>query len=187
MLDRLASSLTLLLCLAGCGSVATAHTDAGAVKADARSGSDAGSPDAGGCRKDTDCPMASDGQLCIGPVAPFAIAACEDTPSCTEDSSCDGGVCETAAVTGGPDQCNGGGSSFCQSPCQTSTDCNYWTECNTNGHCVPLACDKCPSYLSCSGGQCAPKSCGSDADCKGGFCVDDTCMGTLGTCAGPFG
>jgi hypothetical protein len=142
---------------------------------------DAGLPD-GACRSDNDC---SGGfTLCVGAYYPGCL--CESALGCASDSDCDAGdVCRggtpllSACLTGGADS-----GMICAPPCRTSSDCFYWEECLPNGHCQPLPCDKCPSYLSCPGASCQAKACTSDGDCPGGYCVDDTCQGQLGTCQG---
>ena len=78
----------------------------------------------------------------------------------------------------------GDGGTFCFPPCTADGDCNYWQAC-VSGHCDGLPCAKCPTYLSCASGACAPTSCMSDADCPGGYCVDNACLGSLGSCTAP--
>jgi hypothetical protein len=121
--------------------------------------------------------------VCYGPISPASI--CVEMAGCTSNEDCvnyKGTVCSTGA---GAQAADGGPS--CRPPCTSNDDCNYWESCQTDGICQPLPCETCPSYLSCTGGKCGPKSCTTDADCPGAYCVDDTCFATLGTCGGACG
>jgi hypothetical protein len=161
-----------------CGeTVASPPLDAGRdAKTRAR---DSGLPD-GGCRSSADCTGPDQTYSCYGAYPPGCL--CNDGPSCTSDSECDAGtVCDNSPAS---QPCHLDGGPICQSPCTADDDCFIWQSCTT-GHCKALPRDRCPSYLSCSSGARAAKSCTSDGDCPGGDCVNGSCQGTLGTCERP--
>jgi hypothetical protein len=169
-----------LLFLARCGG--KVEVDGSPPPTAEDSGSDGGVP----CRSSADCASSSSGGLpgvCYGPINPASI--CIRAESCSSDKDCadySGSVCSTGA---GAQAADGGPS--CRPPCTSNQDCNYWESCQPDGTCQPFSCENCPSYLSCTRGECGPKSCKTDSDCPGAYCVDDTCFATLGTCGGSCG
>ena len=179
-----------MLSLTACGAkVASSDSGHDAATPDAHATHDAaaskdtgtGLPD-GACRLASDCPDMT--SFCGGPVTAASL--------CLAEEPCgifDGGICPQGEVcsTGSGAQTEDGGLA-CRPPCGSNDDCNYWEACDTStGLCGPLSCDKCPSYLSCTTGSCAPKACNTDSQCPGGFCVDNTCFATLGSCEGECG
>jgi hypothetical protein len=173
-------TLLALLSLTACGGKAV--TDGSSPPP-----ADGGPPTGDGavpCRTSMDCPDSPPlPAVCYGPISPASI--CVEMAGCTSNEDCvnyKGTVCSTGA---GAQAADGGPS--CRPPCTSNDDCNYWESCQTDGICQPLPCETCPSYLSCTGGKCGPKSCTTDADCPGAYCVDDTCFATLGTCGGACG
>jgi hypothetical protein len=194
-------TLFALLSLPGCGG--KVETDGSSPPPTADGGSDAIAPSSSdGGRSDAVSPPSSDGavpchtsmdcpgspsspisDVCYGPISPESI--CLAAAGCTSNQDCvnyKGTVCSTGSGAEAED-----GGPTCRPPCTSNGDCNYWESCQTDGTCQPLPCESCPSYLSCTGDKCGPKSCNTDADCPGAYCVDNTCFATLGTCGGACG
>jgi len=182
---RVARWLVASALLPGCGGQTQAQV---ASTPDSGNSPDVGTDDApgsgvpdGACHSSADCDE-SHFQGCFGPSG--CQGGCESLPACTEDSQCDAGTVCQGPLQGG---CVMEGDLNCAPPCTRDSDCSLYTQHCSGGHCGPIPCDKCPSYLSCANGACAARACTSDADCPGGYCVNGTCMGTLGTCSGECG
>jgi hypothetical protein len=170
--------------VSSCGGLAqgpmASTPDSGSSDTGSDAAPDTNLPD-GACHSNADCDE-SLYQACFGPSG--CQGGCEESPTCLQDSQCDAGTVCQGPIRG---SCRAESDLICAPPCRSDGDCSNYTQQCSGGHCAPIPCDKCPSYLSCANGTCAARSCTSDANCPGGYCVNSACRGTLGTCSGPCG